>query len=238
MNATLSIRVERPFPSSCSRCTDQMPDVKPNNIMMRTTEHADDVIIDLVQLVDLEDTAHVPPGRAIKGAQVGNWMWRSPEAHAEGPVETPSDMFSFGLVVIHLLSPEVWPVCSGLIASKCIYALTRKVILAVDESALADGEDKLAVVLERQISYFADEDGFSGLMHYIGRDSPWCEIFEVIKAGFGADQPRKPFALWHGEKLDEDFKDLISGLTYFDPLKRLTADQALSHRWLREAPTA
>lgn len=44
----------------------------------------------------------MPPGSAILGRQLGNWMWRSPEAHAEGPMNTFSDVFSFGIVV----SPE------------------------------------------------------------------------------------------------------------------------------------
>ena len=30
---------------------------------------------------------------------VGNQMWRSPEAYVSGRVNTPSDMFSFGIVV-------------------------------------------------------------------------------------------------------------------------------------------
>lgn len=33
------------------------------------------------------------------GKQAGNWMWRSPEAHARGPVNKPSDVFSFAIVV-------------------------------------------------------------------------------------------------------------------------------------------
>ena len=52
-----------------------------------------------VQLTDLEDAAIVPPGSEIVGKEVGNWMWRSPEAHVEGRVNKPSDMFSFGIVV-------------------------------------------------------------------------------------------------------------------------------------------
>lgn len=52
-----------------------------------------------VQLADIEDSAHVSPGYDILGKQVGNWMWRSPEAHAQGRVNKPSDMFSFGVVV-------------------------------------------------------------------------------------------------------------------------------------------
>lgn len=55
--------------------------------------------IDQVQLADLEDSAYVPPNCDIVGKQAGNWMWRSPEAHASGPVNKPSDMLSFGIVV-------------------------------------------------------------------------------------------------------------------------------------------
>ena len=109
--------------------------------------------------------------------------------------------------------------------------MTQIVIFAVDESELPEGVDKLAVVLERQISYFADQDGLNGLLRYLGDESPWCQIFQVIKGSFGKEQPRRPFALWEGPNLDEDFKDLVTGLTNFDPAKRFTAQQALAHRW-------
>ena len=52
-----------------------------------------------VQLTDIEDSAYIPPGSDILSKQVSNWMWRSPEAHMQGPVNKPSDMFSFGVVV-------------------------------------------------------------------------------------------------------------------------------------------
>ena len=112
--------------------------------------------------------------------------------------------------------------------------MTQQVIFAVGKSELAEDEDKLAIVLERQISYFADEDGLNGLLRYVGDESPWYEILEVIKSGFGEEQPRRPFALWNGEKLDEDFKDLVGGLTNLDPAKRFTAPQALAHRWFKD----
>lgn len=57
-----------------------------------------------VQLADFEDAAHVPLGYDIMGSQVGNQLWRSPEAHAQGPVNSYSDMFSFGIVVSFLQS--------------------------------------------------------------------------------------------------------------------------------------
>jgi serine/threonine protein kinase len=77
-------------------------DVKPNNILVecKLSGHGQrQVSVDHVQIADVEDACHVPPGRTIRGTQIGNWMWRSPEAHAQGPLGKPSDMFSFGLVV-------------------------------------------------------------------------------------------------------------------------------------------
>ena len=72
--------------------------MKPNNILIeRDEDHG--MVIEQVQLTDIEDAAHVPPGYDILDKQVGNWMWRSPEAHAKGRVNKASDLFSFGVVV-------------------------------------------------------------------------------------------------------------------------------------------
>ncbi|KAK4983981.1 hypothetical protein LTR50_006891 [Elasticomyces elasticus] len=186
-------------------------DVKANNILVELEEDHHEMLIKQVQLADIEDAAHVPPSCDIVGRQVGNWLWRSPEAHAQGRVNKPSDVFSFGVV--------------------CIYAVLKRVIFAVDDEELADGEEPLSVVLERQISYFADEDGLNGLLKHLG-DSPWCEVLEVIRDGFNKTNPRKPFSLW--KNVDPNFKGLISGLTNFNPAKRLTAQEALAHRWFRD----
>jgi serine/threonine protein kinase len=76
-------------------------DIKPNNILLdgKHFEQGGDLAVEQVQVADIEDAAYVPEGSVIKGRQLGNWMWRSPEAHASADVHTPSDMFSFGLVV-------------------------------------------------------------------------------------------------------------------------------------------
>jgi len=58
---------------------------------------------------------------------------------------------------------------------KCIYAITKQVIFAVGEEDLEAGEEPLAVILERQISYFADEEGFHAMLKHLG-DSPWCQF--------------------------------------------------------------
>lgn len=56
---------------------------------------------------------------------------------------------------------------------QCIHAVIKRVIFAVDEEKLAEGEEVLSVVLERQVSYFADEEGLNGLLEHLG-DNPQC----------------------------------------------------------------
>jgi hypothetical protein len=68
-----------------------VPDIKPNNILVDWEPgHDQGLIVDRVQIADVEDVCHVPPGSAVVELQAGNWMWRSPEAHAHGPVNKPS----------------------------------------------------------------------------------------------------------------------------------------------------
>lgn len=89
--------------------------------------------------------------------------------------------------------------------------------------------DPLAVVIERQISYFADEDGLSGFLKHLGNDNPWARVFEVTRDGFNQETPREPFAFWNG--VDDDFKSLVCAMTRFDSARRITARQALEHKW-------
>ena len=44
----------------------------------------------------------------------------------------------------------------------CTYAMTNQVIFAIGEDDVEEGEEPLAVILERRISYFADEEGLNG----------------------------------------------------------------------------
>jgi serine/threonine protein kinase len=74
-------------------------DVKPNNILVSWDEIDGNITVREVQIAEIEDAAYVPSDSAIVGRQIGNWMWRSPEAHASGLVHKPSDIFSFGVVV-------------------------------------------------------------------------------------------------------------------------------------------
>ncbi|KAF2815025.1 kinase-like protein [Mytilinidion resinicola] len=188
-------------------------DIKANNIMVEWNEKSGEVVVEQVQVADVEDAAYVPDDCVIEGRQVGNWMWRSPEAHASGQVHKPSDIFSFGVV--------------------CIYALTKRVIFAVGDDELNEGEDKLAIVLERQISYFCDPEGFGGLLKHLG-ESPWVQIFTVIAEGFNEENSRLPFAQW--SIVEPEARDLIGRMMNMDPNRRLTAHEALAHPWFADVP--
>lgn len=111
---------------------------------------------------------------------------------------------------------------------QCTYAVLKRVVFAIDEDKIQRGEDVSTEFLERQISYFADEDGPNALLKHPD-DSLWCQILKNFRDGFNEGNPRQPVSLW--ADVDADFKDLIGGLTYFDPAKRLTAHEALAGTW-------
>ena len=72
------------------------------------------------------------------------------------------------------------------------------------------------------------KNGLNGFLKYLG-DNPWVSVFEVTRDGFNQETPREPFMFWKG--VDDDFKSLVCAMTRFDPGERITARQALGHKW-------
>lgn len=117
---------------------------------------------------------------------------------------------------------------------QCIYAITKRVVLAVDEEEVPEGIEVLDIVLERQLCYFSDLEGIEGLIRYLG-DSPWAQFIAMVAADFNSDNPRHPFGHWQDP--DPDFKDLIVRMMKVDPTRRLTANEALAHKWFADIPS-
>lgn len=110
-------------------------------------------------------------------------------------------------------------------------------VFGVLDEELGEGEDKLAIVLERQISYFGNAEAYDEFLDYLGRarpENPWILVFETTRTSFTADYPREPFALWEADWIEEDFRDLIVKMAYFNPDKRISAREALEHRWFKD----
>ncbi|KAI4922556.1 hypothetical protein J4E90_000987 [Alternaria incomplexa] len=166
-----------------------------------------------VQIADMEDMVRLPDNHYISGRQWGNWMWRSPEAHAAAAIQKPTDMFSFGLV--------------------CIYAVTKEAVLAVDPKKATEDNPIEAIVVRRQVSYFSDLEDMEGLITYL-EDSPWIGYLNFVMANFSEDYPRRPLCLW--SDLDEDLKDLLTKMMSMDPKRRITASEALAHKWFADVP--
>ncbi|KAI4624129.1 uncharacterized protein J4E87_005628 [Alternaria ethzedia] len=167
-------------------------DIKPNNILLDWNDQGGGLEVKEVQIADMEDMVHLPDNHYISGRQWGNWMWRSPEAHAAAAIQKPTDMFSFGLVKTIQSRPSSF-----------------------------------------DVSYFSDLEDMEGLITYL-EDSPWIGYLNFVMANFSEDYPRRPLCLW--SDLDEDLKDLLTKMMSMDPKRRITASEALAHKWFADVP--
>lgn len=85
--------------------------------------------------------------------------------------------------------------------------------------------------LQRQVSYFGDQEGLNGLMKHVGDEEVNCQVLRMLWEERTEDYiPYEPFSNW-SDVNDAVFKDLIQGMTNLDPTKRITAHQALEHPW-------
>lgn len=88
--------------------------------------------------------------------------------------------------------------------------------------------------LQRQVSYFGDREGMSGLQKHIADDDISCQILQMLWDERSEEHvPYKPFREWPNI-VDPSFKDLILRLTNLDPMKRIRACETLEHPWLTD----
>ncbi|KAK3997781.1 L-Aspartase-like protein [Cladorrhinum sp. PSN332] len=190
-------------------------DIKPANIMMDSFKQSDGTIgFRNVQITDLEDAVVLPPDSQGLGKRLsGNQFWRSPEAWARAAQHTAADIFSFGIVAIY-----VW--------------LDRMIFFSDEANKAEDSSD---IILRLHVSHFVnDVDDFGGFVEYYGgEEDPFVQRFIRLLSTFnGEDKKRAPFSRWH--PVDPQFKDLVSKMTCLDPLRRITAREALQHPWFSE----
>ncbi|KAI1744531.1 kinase-like protein [Xylaria scruposa] len=184
-------------------------DIKPDNILIDYEEGtAGNITIKSVQISDLEDGVIVPPGNHLRGLLCGNQLWRSPESWARSRQKQTSDVYSFAIVMI--------------------YVMTNEMVFFVDDDQL-NADDSWRYILRRHLSYFADRDGFNGLLQHIGEENPFYERIIAIANDFPPEIPLQPFESW--EHVDPVFRDLVVKMTRLDPSLRITAREALDHPW-------
>lgn len=87
--------------------------------------------------------------------------------------------------------------------------------------------------LQRQVSYFGDNDGLNRLMDHVG-DEINCQILGLLWDERTEEHiPYKPFSTWPDVE-DVSFRDLVQRMLNLNPAKRITALQALDHPWFAE----
>ncbi|EEP79948.1 predicted protein [Uncinocarpus reesii 1704] len=187
-------------------------DIKPNNIFV-DYEISDGVVhVKRTQIGDLEMGSDLPPGLNVRGALLGNPMWRSPESRAAARINLPSDVFSYGLV--------------------CIFTVLRQIIFRIDKEGLS-GAERERIIVKRLLSYFGDGPGLVGFLGYLDDESArWRDLVLAVAEEFNPDDARQPFAMWND--VDELFRDLIVKMTNLDPTQRITAKEALQHPWFQD----
>ncbi|EGE08041.1 CMGC/CDK protein kinase [Trichophyton equinum CBS 127.97] len=184
-------------------------DIKPNNIFVDCDLVDGTIKVERAQIGDLEMGSMIPPGLNVRGARLGNPMWRSPESHAAARINTPSDVFSFGLV--------------------CIYTMLHKNIFYIEERDVGVYE-KDRIIAKRLLSHFGDGPGLVRFLQHLEDDSAeWRDIVVAVADGFTPEDPRKPLSMW--EDVDEPFRDIVAKMTSLDPARRITAKDALEHPW-------
>ncbi|KAI1749589.1 kinase-like domain-containing protein [Xylaria castorea] len=184
-------------------------DIKPNNILLNYKEGNNvDLTIKSVQISDLDDSVILSPKGAVKGHCCGNQIWRSPEAWARARQSFPSDVFSFAIVMI--------------------YVVTDRMVFHVGQDLL-NAEDSWRHILRRHLSYFGDEDGFNGYMDHIGEENPVYDRMMGLMNDFLTGDGLQSFGYW--VDIDPTFRDLIVKMTRLDPALRITAQQAIDHPW-------
>lgn len=167
--------------------------------------------INAVQLIDLEDSVLLRPGKTYEAIRSGTSMWRSPEAWTWGAKNSASDIFSSAVVAINLV--------------------LNKQIFHLDQD-FADGELAQTAVLQRHISYFGNDENIIGLLvdHLgTGNHESTTKARDIVNMSLDLRSEWEPFHSW--ESVDPCFKDLVMKMTSLDPAGRISARGALGHPW-------
>lgn len=115
-----------------------------------------------------------------------------------------------------------------------MYAVLGRVIFGPDDDFQKHqtrGALPALIRLQRQVSYFGDQEGLNGLMKHVGDEELNCQVLQMLWDERTEDYvPYEPFSDWQNVD-DAKFKNLVHGMTNLDPTKRVTARQALEHPW-------
>ncbi|RAL04200.1 serine/threonine protein kinase [Aspergillus ibericus CBS 121593] len=187
-------------------------DIKPDNIFVNYTERGPEsgIRFSEVQLGDLGGTCHIDSKWAKSGTPLGAPMWRSPEMIMETPWGTPTDIWSFGAMLIYL-----------------IYGGDFNLF---DPTSVPYGHEEYSLeVLKQQFRYFGP---WPGKYEEIASPETVHAIMWIMQEIPKSDTT--PFSLVSEKEVRKEDKDFIMGIMKMDWRDRPTARELLGHEWFKE----
>ena len=99
----------------------------------------------------------------------------------------------------------------------------------------AQGALPAMIRLQRQVSYFGEQEALDGLIKHVGDEEINRQILQMLWEERAEEHiPYERFSNWP-DVSDASFRDLVQGMMHLDPKKRVTARQALEHPWFKDA---
>ncbi|PCG92481.1 Hypothetical protein PENO1_088530 [Penicillium occitanis (nom. inval.)] len=150
-------------------------DIKPDNIVMVDCHKTDQghIKVEKAALSDFDCSLHLE-GEKLLNAGIGNVMWRSPEAHIGKGIGKPSDVFSYGLL--------------------CLYVITGVETLRLDFDELQEaGIEPEMEIMSRLITLFGPVD--PELVAHINEEQ-WGPILTELSEATTRGDPNMRFDRW------------------------------------------
>lgn len=110
--------------------------------------------------------------------------------------------------------------------------MVNKIVFYVSDNEINSG-DSWRYILASHISYFTDKNSLNKLLKHIGEENPFYKHLIYLANSFGHRNPRQSSQRW--SYIEPELRDLVGKITYLDQTKRITAREALPHRWFSEA---
>ncbi|KAJ8068584.1 hypothetical protein OCU04_002296 [Sclerotinia nivalis] len=184
-------------------------DIKPDNVFLNWyVDNEDKFHVDKVQLGDMDCGLRLE-GQKLLNYKIGNVMWRSPEGQVGKGIGKPSEVFSFGLL--------------------CLYVITCVTCFHPDfENLEVDPEP---VILFKLLSNFGPlPDALVKHVHDEKGGALLTDLWEMVVAE-ERREGYEPFEQWSDGKylnLDDEAKRLISRMTNLDPAKRASMEDIMT----------
>ncbi|KAI9678582.1 MAG: RIBULOSE-phosphate 3-epimerase [Caeruleum heppii] len=191
-------------------------DIKSGNVLIDyTTTINGNVDIKRVYLIDIENALSVKDDHYMFDVDVGHPFWRSPEAHARRMIGKPADIFSFGLIVVHLLLGGEHYI--------------------LDPGPPTEEVDPAVAGLERISHYFGEypEDFAKRLDDGLPENEQiWHPLLSFLNSELKKQGQYAPFCSWESTQVaKEDSAFVWSFMSKLDPLDRISAKELLKDPW-------